>query len=177
MESNRDEALKCLSIAQRHRDAGNLPSARRFCLKSKGLFPTPEADKLLASIDSLDGDSAGPSTAGSSTGQSTFSSGTETHTSGSNARRRPRSSSKPSEPKSSTTGSSEKREYTAAHKAVVDRVKACSHTAYYEILALSKDCDEAAVKKAYRKVRNYDISGDHAHDLHAAVVSFTTPSG
>ena len=157
MESNKDEALKCLSIAQRHRDAGNLPSARRFCLKSKNLFPTPEAEKLLASIDALENDSAGPSTAGSSTGPSTFASGADAHTSESTPRRRHRSPSKPSEPQSSATGKSEKREYTDAHKAVVDRVKACSHTAYYEILAVSKDCDEGAIKKAYRKVFHFNI--------------------
>jgi hypothetical protein len=34
MESNRDEALRCLAIAQKHRDAKNYPSARKFAQKS-----------------------------------------------------------------------------------------------------------------------------------------------
>ena len=51
MESNKDEALKCLSIAQKHRNAGNYPSARRFCQKSVTLFSTAEAVKLREIIE------------------------------------------------------------------------------------------------------------------------------
>ena len=47
MESNKDEALKCLAIAQKHRNAGNYASAKRFCQKSLSLFSTAEAVKLL----------------------------------------------------------------------------------------------------------------------------------
>jgi preprotein translocase subunit Sec63 len=35
---------------------------------------------------------------------------------------------------------------------VVKRVRACKVTEYYEILAVKRECDEADVKKAYRKV-------------------------
>ena len=35
-------------------------------------------------------------------------------------------------------------------------------TEYYEILAVKKDCDEADVKKAYRKV-SYSVI--HGHDV------------
>jgi hypothetical protein len=44
------------------------------------------------------------------------------------------------------------REYTAENLAVVERVRACKVTEYYEILAVKRECDEADVKKAYRKV-------------------------
>ena len=47
-----------------------------------------------------------------------------------------------------------KREYTPENVAVVKRVRACKVTEYYEILAVSKDCEEADVKRAYRKVRS-----------------------
>jgi DnaJ family protein B protein 12 len=46
----------------------------------------------------------------------------------------------------------EKREYTAENLAVVKRVRACKVTEYYEILAVKRECDEADVKKAYRKL-------------------------
>ena len=46
----------------------------------------------------------------------------------------------------------EKREYTAENVAVVKRVRACKVTEYYEILAVEKGCEEAEIKKAYRKV-------------------------
>ncbi|KAI0272507.1 DnaJ domain-containing protein [Gloeopeniophorella convolvens] len=130
MESNKDEALRCLAISQRHRAAGNLPSARRFVQKSLALFATPEATKLLELLDadaSSTSSSSGASTSGSGASDpSSFTSATETHP--------------------------EKREYTAENSAVVKRVRGCKVTAYYEILALKKDCDEAEVKKAYRKL-------------------------
>jgi len=35
---------------------------------------------------------------------------------------------------------------------VVKRVRACKVTEYYEILAVERECEEADIKKAYRKV-------------------------
>ena len=46
-----------------------------------------------------------------------------------------------------------KKSYTPENLAVVKRVRACKATEYYEILSLKRDCEEADVKKAYRKVR------------------------
>jgi DnaJ family protein B protein 12 len=46
----------------------------------------------------------------------------------------------------------EKREFTAEQLKVVKRVKACKTTEYYEILSVKKDCEEAEIKKAYRKL-------------------------
>jgi DnaJ family protein B protein 12 len=147
MESNKDEALRCLAIAQRHRDSGNLPSARKFCQKSINLFSTPEAEKLLESIDSTD--SPGPSTSTSNGNAKPFSSSTETHPSAAGAKHRHTTSTT-----NGTAGGSggEKREYTAEQHAVVKRVRACKVTEYYEILSVNRDCEEADVKKAYRKV-------------------------
>src|SRR6266702_111139 len=157
MESNKDEALRCLHISQKQRAAGNLASARKFAQKSLALFSTPEAVKLLELIDSEASSSA--SSAGSSSSSpfdsapsepSSFTSATETHqsTSGTKHRHAP-STAKAS---SQTSGTQEKREYTAENLAVVKRVRACKVTEYYEIMAVKKDCDEADVKKAYRKV-------------------------
>lgn len=170
MESNKDEAIKCLSIAQKHRNAGNFPSALRFCQKSINLFSTPEGTKLLELIESeiessSSSSSSGPSgdsTASSSqpTGSS-FTSSTETHPSASGARQRPGHSSSASTSQangsakassSSGAGEQKKREYTPEQAAVVKRIRSCKVTEYYEILSLKRDCEEADVKKAYRKV-------------------------
>jgi len=156
MESNRDEALRCLHISQKHRAAGNLSSARKFVQKSLALFSTPEAVKLLKVIDSeVPSSSSSASSAGStssasaSTDPTSFTSATETHPSASGAKHR----NAPSAAKStSQTSTKEKREYTAENLAVVKRVRACKVTEYYEILAVKRDCDEAEVKKAYRKL-------------------------
>ncbi|KAF9047020.1 DnaJ-domain-containing protein [Hymenopellis radicata] len=142
MESNKDEAIRCLVIAQKHRDAGNYSSARKFVQKSMALFDTPEANKLLASINAADtGSTSEPaaSTSGSS-------SSTETHSSASGAKHRNASHG--------TAGGmgGEKREYTAEQVTIVKRVRGCKVTEYYEILAVSKTCEESEVKKAYRKL-------------------------
>ena len=156
MESNRDEALKCLSISQRHLNSDNLSSARRFCEKSINLYPTPEASKLLERISELEK---------SSSGSSSFSSGTEAHQSASSTKHRHTSSSSntntgspssssSSKPNGTASGSGgEKREYTPDQAKVVKRILSCKVTEYYEILSLSRECEEAEIKKAYRKVR------------------------
>ena len=140
MESNKDEAFRCLGIARKHHDAGNIPSARKFCLKSIALFETPEAVTLLASIN-----------AGTSSSEST-STATD---SGKSARQRHVHEPTTTAPRPNGTAGGaggEKRDYTPEQGAVVKRVRSCKVTEYYEILALKRDCDEADIKKAYRKV-------------------------
>jgi len=149
MEGNKDEAIKCLSIAQKYRDAGNFPSARKFAQKSINLFSTTEAAKLLESIVAAEASGsadAGPSTPNGNAQAS--SSSTETHPSASGAKHRGAGSA------NGTAGGmgGEKREFTAEQLKVVKRVKACKITEYYEILSIKKDCEEAEIKKAYRKV-------------------------
>jgi DnaJ homolog subfamily B member 12 len=167
MESNRDEALRCLHISQKHRAAGNLSSARKFVQKSLALFSTPEAVKLLEIIDSSSSSSSSsPSSGGSSSSASTatdptsFTSATETHPSASGTKHR--SAPSAAQYTSRSTSTKEKREYTAENLAVVKRVRTCKVTEYYEILEVKRECEEADVKKAYRKVscsviRCYDV--------------------
>ncbi|GBE86404.1 hypothetical protein BKA93DRAFT_903867 [Sparassis latifolia] len=162
MESNKDEALKCLAIAQRRRDSGDLPSARRFCQKSLSLFSTAEARKLLEVIDAESASGSAQSEAASSeessnAGSSTFTSATEAHPSASGTRQRHTAAA--SEPNGKANGSAsesstsqKKRDYTPEQAVVVKRVRACKITEYYEILSVKKDCEESEIKKAYRKL-------------------------
>ena len=161
MESNRDEALKCLNISQRHRDAGNLPSARKFAQKSINLYSTPEGVKLLQLIEDMIAAEASSTSGSNNEGSS--STGAETHPSSSGTRHRhARTSVSTSDSASGTrtngtaSGSGgEKREYTQEQAAVVSRVRSCKITEYYEILSVKKDCEEAEIKKAYRKVCSF----------------------
>lgn len=156
MEGNRDEALRCLSIAQKHRNAGNYTSARKFIQKSLALFATPEAEKLAQIIESEA--SASTSTSSSrDTEEATKATGTETHpsASGTHHRHPNGNASKNGSTESSSSKSERKRDYTPEQLAVVKRVRACKVTEYYEILALKRDCEEGEVKKAYRKVRTF----------------------
>ncbi|EEB90592.1 hypothetical protein MPER_11179 [Moniliophthora perniciosa FA553] len=155
---NKDEAARCLAISQKHRDAGNYASARKFCQKSIALFDTPEAHKLLASIDAAEAASTSSSEASGSSSANentaTSASGAEAHPSASGAKHRHTHKSDSQSNLNGTAGGlgGEKREYTAEQMDVVKRVRACKVTEYYEILAVKKDCEEADIKKAYRKL-------------------------
>lgn len=50
------------------------------------------------------------------------------------------------------TDGSEDRRYTPEQKAEVIRVRKCSPTAFYEILAIEKTASDGQIKKAYRKI-------------------------
>ncbi|KAF9812622.1 hypothetical protein IEO21_06093 [Rhodonia placenta] len=156
MESNKDEALKCLTIAQNRRNTGDLAAARRFCQKSLALFSTSEAERLLELIESeAASDSAQASSSGSSSaGASASASAAETHPSSSGARQRHTASTSGGGEKANgnATGAQKKRDYTPEQAAVVKRVRSCKVTEYYEILSVKKDCEEAEIKKAYRKL-------------------------
>jgi DnaJ family protein B protein 12 len=144
MESNKEEALRAIGIAQRHRDSGNFASARRFAEKSLRLFDTPEAQKLLNAINSEESAST------SSAGPSSSASGAEPRASSSSGTRQRHAPSA-----SSTKAKQEEekpREFTPANEKVVKRVRTCKVTDYYGILGVQRDGDENDVKKAYRKV-------------------------
>lgn len=156
MEVNKDEAQRCLSISRTHYDSGNLASAVKFAKKSIALYSTPTAVAFLAKLNkeqeqsSTDEPSA---SAGSSSGFGTSNArttGAETRsTAGSSTTHRTTANG-------STNGSAKpeqpKREYTPDQAKIVKRIRACKVTAYYEILGLSKECEENDVKKGYRKV-------------------------
>ena len=148
MEGNKDEALRCLAIAQKHFDAGNLSLARKFCLKSITLFEAPQAIKLLTSINKAESSSSSQTKGSSSSSNSQ----TEEHPSAAGIKNR--------HPPSNTNGTAggmggEKRDVTPEQRAVVKRVRSCKASAYYEILDVKKDCDDAEIKKAYRKVGSF----------------------
>jgi hypothetical protein len=50
MESNKDEAHKCISIAQSSLAAGDFKKALKFAEKSIRLFPTGQGEQLLKTI-------------------------------------------------------------------------------------------------------------------------------
>ena len=161
MEGNKDEALRALGIAQKRLQESNYAAARKLAQKSLALFRTPEGQKLLDIVErEATRAQGGASDAGStSTGagtKSTFSSGAETHPSASGAKHRHGGgeSSKSTSGPSASASSGEKRDYTPENMAVVKRVRACKVTEYYEILELKRECTEADVKKAYRRVRH-----------------------
>lgn len=137
MEVNKEEALRCLGIAQRHRSAQNYTSALKFARKSVTMYATPEGEKMVQIIEeemasysttstttqssSIDSPTEKPG--GSSTAKA---SGVEEHVT--SARHRHTEPTKKEKAK-------EEKKYTAKQMEVVTRVKRCGHTAYYQILS------------------------------------------
>jgi DnaJ family protein B protein 12 len=171
MESNKDEALRSFAIAEKYFNAENMTAARKFCTKSISLFSTPQAEKLLAKINSAADKEPSPassSTSSSSTSSTTSntsgpssSTGTEEHPSATGMKHRhnpPKETLASSSSTGPANGTSKKRDYTPEQLAVVKRVRACKVTEFYEILAVKKDCEESEIKKAYRKVRCYHLA-------------------
>ncbi|KAH7105761.1 DnaJ-domain-containing protein [Auriculariales sp. MPI-PUGE-AT-0066] len=145
MESNKEEAIRCLDIARKHWDSGNLPSAHKFCTKSIALYDSKDAQQLLDRIVKARADASGSSEPSASTSSA---SGADAHPSAAGVKHR----GAPTASSSASSKSETQREFTPAQAALVRRVRTCKVTEYYEILSLTKDCDEGDVKKAYKKL-------------------------
>ena len=139
MEVNKEEALRCLSIAQRHRNASNLPSALKFARKSVALYDTPEGMAMITiiqrEIDSGGSSSSPPPdhpSSSSTDGGTARATGVEEHVTSAHSRPGHRSDASK---KQTADERPKKRDYSAKQMEVVTRVKRCKHHEYYEILA------------------------------------------
>jgi DnaJ family protein B protein 12 len=122
MEVNKDEAERCLDISKKKWREGSKETSFRFAKKSIALFKTDEAEAWLKIIQTA-----------TVTEETTTSS------------RRSSDSSTQDAPKSP------QREFTQEQVEAVKSLKACG-SELYKILGVSRDCSDADVKKAYRKV-------------------------
>ncbi|XP_076141393.1 dnaJ homolog subfamily B member 12a [Alosa pseudoharengus] len=133
MDSNKDEAERCIQISIEALKNDDPDKARRFLEKAQRLFPTNKAQSLLETIEQNGRPSSQENRCGDSgdTGVRHRSHATEGNTSGESAT----DSAKP---------------YTSEQLDSVKRIKNCKN--YYEILGVSKDASEDDLKKAYRKL-------------------------
>ncbi|KAI5702899.1 hypothetical protein M8J75_005404 [Diaphorina citri] len=128
MESNKDEAERCIEIAEGYLNAGNNEKAEKFLLKAEKLYSTKKAKDILESLVRL---KAKGSTKNADNEQ---------------PRRRANAST-------SDRGQSEKsttKEYTPAQLEEVKRINKCKD--YYEILGVTKESTDSDIKKAYKKL-------------------------
>ncbi|KAL9556787.1 hypothetical protein MBANPS3_001685 [Mucor bainieri] len=128
MESNKDEALKCLSIAKSSLEKGDYAKALRFTEKSIRLFPTAQGEQLLSLVKKKS----------SEPNKSSYT------TSSTNA---PSASSRQ---KSSTPEPVQERKYTAEQVKAVKTILACGRD-YYKVLSVERTATDVQIKKAYRK--------------------------
>lgn len=109
LEGNKDEAEKCIMIAQSAFAFGNMEKAEKFLLKAERLYPTTLAKELLGRVRA-----AGPSSPG--------------------VKRTPPSSPQAEEVRKRKTPAHQpaQREYTTEQQEAVRRVNKCKD--FYEIL-------------------------------------------
>ncbi|XP_061491281.1 dnaJ homolog subfamily B member 12 isoform X1 [Rhineura floridana] len=132
MESNRDEAERCIAIAVAAIKANQTEKARRFLEKAQHLYPSQRVRGLLDSLTKSEKSSNGHSQPKEST----------------NPNLRKMSGDFPSA--NGEAGGDISKGYTQDQVDAVKRVKQCKD--YYEILGVSRDASDEDLKKSYRKL-------------------------
>ncbi|KAJ0169744.1 hypothetical protein K1T71_014350 [Dendrolimus kikuchii] len=127
IEGNKDEADRCIEIAQIAFKMGNTEKAEKFLLKAERLYPTAHAKELLTRVRA-----AGPS--------------------GSVPKRSPPSSPSSEEVRRrKPPHQAPQREYSQDQVDAVRRINTkCKD--YYEILGVTKEATDSDIKKAYKKL-------------------------
>ncbi|XP_063585179.1 dnaJ homolog subfamily B member 12-like [Penaeus indicus] len=154
-DGNKDEAEKCLSLAQKHFKEGNRDKAKRFAQKAERLYPTKETEAFLDLLNRLNDTTShtqhSNGTAGSDGDRGGGGGGRGGGTSSEGFRqRRTASASDERTGSSNSTSVNSTGEYTQEQVDSVKRIMRCKD--YYEILGLTKDATESDLKKAYRKL-------------------------
>ncbi|KAM4709276.1 dnaJ homolog subfamily B member 14 [Discoglossus pictus] len=132
MESNRDEARRCVRIGRAALEAGEKDKAKRFLSKAERLYPSKEAKALLEALAKHEG------ATGNGHQEGKPSSG-------------PEQSKTSAEKENSAPGSGEAgKGCTKDQIEGVQRIKKCK--TYYEVLGVSNDASDEDLKKSYRKL-------------------------
>lgn len=155
MDSNKDEALKCMRIAKSAMESGDKVRALKFLKMAKRMHSNPQVDALFREL----AEGEDPSAAKKSDSETDFKHqrGTQDGEARTNGMPRSRSSNyaadsngndKSDIPRSRSTASVS--DATPEQTETVRRIRKTKD--YYEILGLSKTCSEGEIRKAYRKL-------------------------
>lgn len=124
MDSNKDEAERCMEIVERYLREKKYDEAEKFVRKAQKLYPTKKGEDMLAKISMM-----------SKQNQKSEPEPT--------VRQRKTTTKEPTNPSASS-------DYTKDQYEHVKRIKKCKD--YYEILKVSKDATDSDIKKAYKKL-------------------------
>ncbi|XP_053306042.1 dnaJ homolog subfamily B member 12 [Spea bombifrons] len=133
MESNRDEAERCIAIALGAINNQNTEKAIRFLEKAQKLFPTVEARELLESLT-----------------KNSHPNGTQSDSTEPSSPRRRKNASDSTPSANGEAGGDTGKTYTPDQLEAVKKIKQCKD--YYEILGVTRDATEEDLKKSYRKL-------------------------
>ncbi|KAL9259821.1 Chaperone protein dnaJ 49-like protein [Drosera capensis] len=126
MDSNKDEALKCIGIAKEAIASGNKEKALKFIKIGKRLDGSLSVDDLVAACEKLDSGSAGPSQ---------------------NGNHEPAVRKRDEAQGNAVNG---EQNYTEEHVQLIRQIN--KHKDYYAVLGVEKTCSVEEVRKAYRKL-------------------------
>ncbi|KAJ7571363.1 hypothetical protein O6H91_01G160900 [Diphasiastrum complanatum] len=141
MDSNKDDAERCVRIARAAMASGNYGRASKFCLKAQRLYPSPEVDALLSELKEGADQEEIQTNSGAGAEESEGFRADSGPVKGDKATR---NGFHQNESASTTM------EATAEQIHIVRRINKTKD--YYEILGLAKGCSEEEVRKAYRKI-------------------------
>ncbi|XP_033835364.1 dnaJ homolog subfamily B member 12a [Periophthalmus magnuspinnatus] len=133
MDSNKDEAERCIKIAQNAISNSQPDRARKFLEKAQRLFPTDHAQSLLDSI--------------TQNGKPSSENGATMNGEGPSVRHRGHTEEAQGSGQAHTETA---KPYTAEQLEAVRKIKSCKD--YYQTLGVEKNASEEDLKKAYRKL-------------------------
>ncbi|EFN84225.1 dnaJ homolog subfamily B member 12 isoform X2 [Harpegnathos saltator] len=125
MDSNKDEAERCMEFAGRYMREKKYEEAEKFARKAQKLYPMKKADDLLAEVSILLKQNQKPESAEPT------------------VRKRQNVTKDGAHPQTAS-------EYTKDQMEHVERIKKCKD--YYEILGVTKEATDSDIKKAYKKL-------------------------
>ncbi|XP_030011939.1 dnaJ homolog subfamily B member 12a [Sphaeramia orbicularis] len=133
MDSNKDEAERCIKIALNAISNNQSDKARKFLEKAQRLFPTDQAKNLLESLGQ--------------NGKPPDTNGSPMNGDGPTMRHRGHAEESDTSGQGATDSA---KSYTAEQLEAVRKIKSCKD--YYQILGVEKSASEDDLKKAYRKL-------------------------
>ena len=167
MEVNKEEAARCRDLAASALKSNQYARAIKMFNKSLHLYPLPGVKALLGQAErklAAESENRNANTSSSTNGQQQSNGGNSTHSSSArsttNGTTSRRSSSTTSLPNNSThsTGA-DGRQYTTEQLSIVTQVlqakSSGGRSVHYKVLCIERNADDAAIKKAYRKLGTY----------------------
>lgn len=165
MDSNRDDAQRCLDLASKALEAGDLEKAARLLDKSRRMYPrfSDAQDLLEAALQATR----------AAKGASKSSSGTAEQPARENGKNSTQGAASATENGDchgdSGSSSSSTRKATREMEVAVLNVHKVRMKSHYEVLGIARDADEIAIKRAYRRLafrlhpdRNFANGADEA---------------
>jgi DnaJ family protein B protein 12 len=144
MDSNKDEAAKCMRIGRAAIEAGDKQRALKFLSIAKRLYPSPQVDALISSLHEENGQQ------GADDMETDVAVGGEESGQRSGGQREQNVFMNGKHQNGYRNSSASTAEVSVEHREIVRKINKTKD--FYQILGLEKGCTEDDVRKAYRKL-------------------------